>query len=226
LYDVEMVQAKLGKTAAYEKAWKAHVVKYHNGDNKRYAEEILSGANSGNLLLISGPYSLADLDKERANSAAHAADWDLTVSPSVEKVVTSGTYRYADSLSYNPNTNADKFSTTIYHVIPGKQQELYDEIKRSIAVYKKINSAASIHTYIKLWAGSDPEVVISTQLKDGFKQLDNSFNPTMAKDFQTAYTKEYGKEAWDKRVNLIPMICATWETYISKTRKDLSSAMK
>lgn len=226
LYDVEMVQSKMSKVAAYEKAWKAHVVKFHNGDDKRIAEEIVSGTNSGNILLITGPYSLADLDKERANGAAHSADWDLTVSPSVEKTTTWGTYRYADSLSYNPTSDATKFVTTIYHVIPGKQQELYNEIKRSIAVNKKLNSPASTQTYIKLWGGSNPEVAISTNLKDGFKQLDNNFNPNMAKDFQAAYVKEYSKEAWDKRVNLIPEICASWETYISKVRKDLSSVSK
>lgn len=223
LYDVEMVQPKMGKGAAYEKAWKAHVVKFHNGDDKRQAEEIMSGTNAGNLFLITGPYSLADLDKERANATAHANDWDLTVSPFVDKVTIMGTYRFADSLSYNSNQSADKFVTTIYHIYPGKQQDFYNEIKRSIAASKKMNSPAISHVYIKMWAGSDPQVVISTNLKDGFKQLDNNFNPTMSKDFQAAYVKENGKEAWDARQNLVPQICSSWETFISKTRKDLSS---
>ena len=62
--------------------------------------------------------------------------------------------------------------------------------------------------------------------KDGFKQLDNSFNPTMGKDFQNAYVQEYGQEMWDKRVKLLPEIMTSWDTYISKNRKDLSSVTK
>jgi hypothetical protein len=74
-----------------------------------------------------------------------------------------------------------------------------------------------------MWGGSNPEVVIVTNLKDGFKQLDNAFTP-MNRDFQNAYVQEYGQAAYDKRQNLLPEICASWETYISKFRKDLSSA--
>ena len=77
-----------------------------------------------------------------------------------------------------------------------------------------------------MYSGSSPEIVTVTNLKDGFKQLDNSFNPTMGKDFQNAYVQEYGQEMWDKRVKLLPEIMTSWDTYISKNRKDLSSVSK
>jgi hypothetical protein len=229
LWDVEMVQAKTGKGNAYEKAWKAHVIKFHNGDDKRYAEEIMSGPNNGNILVASGPYSLADMDKERANGAAHTADYDLTVSPSVESAKTWGTYRWVDTLSYNGDVKAEKFITTVYHLKAGKLPDLVSEIKRALAVNKKINSPTSYNTYIKMWGGSSPELVTVTNLKDGFKQLDNKFDPNMAsrnKDFQTTYVQEYGQAAWDNRSKLLPEITTSYETYISKNRKDLSSVTK
>ena len=226
LWDVEMVQTKTGQSKAYEKAWKAHVIKFHNGDDKRYAEEIMSGANAGSILIASGPYSLADLDKERANAAAHAADYELTVAPSVGTLTQWGTYRWADTLSYNGTVQADKFVTTVYHIKPGKTPDFIAEIKRSIAVNTKIKSPSSYNTYVKMWGGSSPEIVTVTNLKDGFKQLDNTFNPTMGKDFQNAYVQEYGQEMWDKRLKLLPEIMTSWDTYISKNRKDLSSVMK
>ncbi len=226
LYDVSLLQTKMGHNAAFEKAWKNHVTKFHNGDDKRQAVEIMSGTNAGNFLLISGPSSLADMDKERTNNAAHDADYDATVVPSVATMVTEGVYRWADTLSYNGKVQADKFITTVYHLKPGKAPDFIAEIKRTIAVSTKIKSPASTNTYVKMWAGSSPEIVIVTNLKDGFKQLDNSFNPTMAKDFQNAYVQEYGQEMWDKRLKLLPEITTSYETYISKSRKDLSSAMK
>ena len=221
-----MVQTKMGHGNAYEKAWKNHVTKFHNGDDKRYVYEILTGNNSGNFIVVSGPSSVADMDIERSNSAAHSSDYDMSVTPAVANVSTAGTYRAADTLSYNGNVTTDKFIETIYHLKPGKQQDFLNEVKRAIAVNTKIKSPSSYNTYIKMWAGSSPEVVIVTNLKDGFKQLDNSFAPTMGKDFQTAYVQEYGQAVWDKRINLLPEIATSWETYALKFRKDLSSAMK
>jgi hypothetical protein len=221
-----MVQPKMGQGKAYEKAWKAHVIKFHNGNDKRYAEEIMSGPNAGSILIASGPYSMADLDKVRANADAHSSDYDVTVGPSVGTFTQWGTYRWADTLSYNGTSTAEKFITTVYHLKPGKASDFIAEIKRSIAVNKKINSPSSYNAYVKMWSGSSPEIVIVTNLKDGFKQLDNGFNPTMGKDFQNAYVQEYGQEMWDKRVKLLPEIMTSWDTYISKNRKDLSSVTK
>ena len=226
LYDVEIVHPKDGQTAAYGKAWKSHIVKFHNGDDKRYAEEIVSGSRSGDIMIITGPYALADLDMTKPNAAAHGTDFDLTVSPYVASYSEWGTYRWADTLSYNSNVQADKFVTTVYHLKPGKASDLIAEIKRAIVVNTKIKSPSSYNTYVKLFAGSSPEIVIVTHLKDGFKQLDNSFSPTMSKDFQNGYVQEYGQAAWDKRQNLLPEITTSWETYLSKVRKDLSSVMK
>jgi hypothetical protein len=143
LYDVEIVQVKMGQGNAFEKAWKNHVTKFHNGDDKRYVYEILSGSNSGNFMFVSGPSALADMDVERSNSAAHGTDYDMTVSPTVAVFSTAGLYRLADTLSYNGAVVADKYITTVYRLKPGKQSELLAEIKRAIAINTKIKSANS-----------------------------------------------------------------------------------
>ena len=229
LYDVEMVQAKMGQSAAFQKAWKTHLNKFHNGDDKRSIDEIMTGTNAGNFILVSGPSSIADMDMERATQAAHDADYDQTVVPSVATFTNYGTYRWVDTLSYNGMMNTNKFSTTIYHLKPGKTGDFTAELKRALAVNKKINSPASYNTYIKMWAGSSGEVVIVTNLKDGFKQLDNTFNPamkTMGDNFKNTYIQDYGQAAWDNRNKLLPEIMSSWETFLSKSRKDLSSAAK
>jgi hypothetical protein len=43
----------MGQTPAYEKALKAQVIKFHNGDDKRYAEQIMSRTYSGCILVTS-----------------------------------------------------------------------------------------------------------------------------------------------------------------------------
>lgn len=229
LYEVVMVDAKMGQTAAFEKSWKTHLNKFHKSDDSRTVEQILTGTNSGKYLLVSGPGSMADMDNEKSSQVTHDADYDLTITPSVGTFDNMGTYRWVDTLSYNGDKISGKFSTTVYNLKPGKTGEFTAEIKRALAVNKKINSPASYNTYIKQFAGSSGQVVIRTNLKDGFKQLDNTYDPnmrTMNDNFRNTYIQEYGQAAWDKRNNLLAEITTGWETYLSKVRKDLSTASK
>lgn len=226
LYSGEMVTPKMGKSADFETRWKVHLGKYHAKDDGRMVFEILSGDNNGCYLLLQGPGSYADLDKERANAKAHSLDYDNNVTPALEKIGGSYTYRWADTLSYNGKVPADKFVTTVYHLKSGKGPDLTAEIKRAINVNTIIKSPSSYNTYIKIWQGSHPEIVTVSNLKDGFKQLDNNFMPSMANTFKDAYIKEYGQEMWDKRLKLLPEITESIDVYISKFRKDLSTAIK
>ena len=228
LYNVSMVEPKMGKSAAFEKSWKARVLKFHNGKDKRSVEEIVTGQNQGNLLLISGPSSIADMDIDKASQPAHDADYDANVVPSVSVFTKVGTFRWVDTLSYNGKVAASKYSTTLYHLKPGKSPDLIAEIKRAITVNQKINSTASYNTFIKLWPGSDPVIVVSNNLKDGFKQTDNVYPETkmMSDNFKIMYIQEYGQAMWDSRGKLLPEICNSWETYLSKDRKDMSSVTK
>ena len=230
LYDAEMVQTKMGQTTAFEKAWKAHLNKFHNGDNSRTIEEIMTGSNSGKFLLFSGPGSVGDMDTERPTKAAHDADYDQTVTPSVAQFDNMGTYRWVDTLSLNGDMQSSgKFSTTVYHLKPGKVADLTAEIKRALTINTKIKSPASYNTYIKMWPGSSGEVVIHTNLKNGFKQVDSNYDPNMKSmndNFKSTYIQDYGQAAWDKRINLLPEITTSWETYLSKVRTDLSTATK
>lgn len=212
----------MGKTATFERQWKAHHAKFHGKNDSRAVYEILSGDNAGAFLLVHGPSSFADLDKEGPTDVAHNLDYDNNVTSSIDKSSGSYTYRHVDSLSYNGNVVADKYLTNVFNVKMGKMPDLVAETKRAISINNKIKSPASYNTYMKIWPGSNPQLVIITNLKDGFKQLDSEFNPQGTK-FRDAYIKEYGQEEWDKRGKLLPEILVSLETYISKLRKDLST---
>jgi len=222
LYSVLWVTPKMGKTSVFEKQWKAHHTKFHGKNDSRSVYEILSGDNAGAFVLVSGPSSFADMDKERPTDVAHNLDYDNNVISSVEKNSGSYTYRHADTLSYNGNVVADKFMTTVYNVKMGKMPDLISETRRSIKINNQIKSPASFNGYVKMWAGSHPQFVLISNLKEGFKELDSEFNPQGTK-FRDAYIKEYGQEQWDKRSKMLPEITESLEVYISKFRKDLST---
>jgi hypothetical protein len=223
LYNVSMVMPKIGQAAAFEAAWKAHVAKFHQGDNKRTVYEILSGDHAGMYQLVDGPSSFADMDKENPKRVAHDLDYNTNVAPKLASESGSYVYRWVDTLSYHGDVKADKYSTTVYNVKLNKMPELIAELKRSMAVNASINSPASSNVFLKQMAGSEPQMVFISNLKDGFKQLDNNYFPGLADKFKEAYIKMYSQAQWDKRLTLLSEITNSYETYISRRRDDLSS---
>jgi hypothetical protein len=222
LFSVEMVKPKIGQVTAFESAWKAHVAKFHK-DDKRAVYEILTGDRAGYYQLVDGPSSYADMDVERKDSKAHDMDYETTVAPKIEYQSGEYIYRFADTLSYNGNVPADKYSYTVYNLKLGKMPDLVAELKRSMAVNTSINSPGSSNTYFQMFAGSAPQLVIITNLKDGFKQLEQNYFAGMTDKFKEAYIKMYSQQQWDKRSTLLSEITTSYETYLGKRRADLSS---
>ena len=228
LVTVTLVKPKPGQTAAFETAWKTHLKKFHQADtsNRRGVFEITSGVRTGSYYLTSGGMAWADLDLERPTVKAHAVDLATTVTPTLspESNGAEEIYRQADTLSYRPEVQATKFLLTAYHIKTGKQNDVTDEIKKTIAVNKKINSPVSFDGYIQQLAGSKPVVVIIRHLKDGFKELDADYYKDLNDKFKAAYIEMYAQTAWDKRMTSIADLTDLVEVEMMKYRADLSSA--
>jgi len=225
LVGVLMVTPKIGQGPSFESAWVTHLKKFHQNDttNRRGVFEITSGPHSGSYYLTNGNMSWADLDVERSNDKEHDMDFASTVSSNLQSQSGEMIYRWADSLSYNGNVQATKFLLTVYHIKTGKQDAVTDEIKRSIAVDKKINSPVSFNGYILTLSGSTPEVVIIRNLKDGFKELDQDYHKGLNDQFKAAYVEMFGQAQWDKRMNAIADLTDLTESQMIKYRSDLSS---
>ena len=145
LVGVILVKPKMGQEASFETAWKAHLKKFHQADttNRRGVFEITSGVRDGSYYLTSSGLSWADLDIERSNNKAHDLDYATTITSTLASATGNEIFRWADTLSYRPDVQATKFLLTSYHIKTGKQNDVTDEIKRAIAVNKKINSPLS-----------------------------------------------------------------------------------
>ena len=222
LYNALLVKPKIGKAGAFESAWKAHVAKFHNGDDKRSVYEILTGDNAGSYHLVDGPSSFADMDKEGGNKTEHDKDFDNSVAPTIESQSGSFIYRFVDSLSYNM-IQAAKSTATVYNLKLGKMPELVAEVKRAKQVNESIKSPGSTAVFIKMMPGSSPQMVIFANLKDGFKQLESNYFPGQADKFREAYVAMHGQAAWDKRLAMLQEITTSYETFLYKHRPDLSS---
>lgn len=184
----------------------------------------MSGTRTGSYYLTDGGMSWADMDVERTTDKAHDMDYASNVTPAIASESGEMIYRWADTLSYNANVQATKFLLTAYHIKTGKQNDVTDEIKRSIAVDKKISSPVSFNGYIQTLSGSEPVIIIIRNLKDGFKEIDLDYYKGLNDQFQAAYIEMYGQAQWSKRMTALADLTDVTEQELLKYRPDLSSA--
>ena len=223
LYQVNVVKPKAGMKSAFEASWKLHLDKFHKTTDKRNVYEVTSGPDNGSYVIVEGPFSYADMDKAKPNAKEHGLDLEKTFSPKLEPGNTNFIARWVDTLSYNGDAKADKNLLTITVVKDGKMAEYLSEVRRSILILGKINSPISINILTKQYAGSSPTVISIRLLKDGYKELDSDYFKTPPTAFMDAYIKEYGKDAWDKRLKLLVDDVVSREQHFEVMRADLSS---
>lgn len=222
MYSVSWVKPKIGMNTAFETAWKAHVAKFHNGDDKRYVFEILTGDNAGSYQYVEGPMSFADMDMEKTGMAAHDADYEKTVAPTLASESGVFYYQYVDSLSYHSDVMGDKSVATVTHIKSGKMGDYRDEMRKTIALSNKPEVPFNSSRYAQMFAGSSPVMVSIYTLKDGFKQLEMDYFKNVPV-FRDDYIKMYGFNAWTKRTELLDAIVVKTEVSLRKRRADLSS---
>ena len=223
LFEISMVKPKTGQFSTFESSWKAHLAKFHNGDDKRTVYEILSGPYTGYYYLVEGPMSYADMDKERPNNAMHDQDYEKTVAHHLQDEGVTNIFSLRDSLSYNTDIQADKFVVTVTQIKDGKMSEYLQEARRATMLSTKIKAPFGQTTFVQSFAGSNPVVVRVRTLKDGFKELETNYNNRPPTIFRDSYLKEHSQEQWDKRVKLLEESEKSREVHLMKLRKDLSS---
>ena len=223
LYRVNVVKPKAGMTSAFEASWKIHLDKYHNATDKRMVSQITDGPMNGAYVIAEGPISYADMDKVNPTAKEHGLDLEKNFTPKLDVTGNNSIYRWADTLSYNGNVKADKFLVTVSVYKNGTAGDIQTELRRNVLIITKMNSTISVNVFVKQWAGSSPTIVNRRNLKDGFKELDSDYAPNMGTQFKDTYIKDYGQEAWDKRLKLLVDAVVSREQHFEKYRADLSS---
>ncbi|HEY0677218.1 MAG TPA: hypothetical protein VGD17_02985 [Chitinophagaceae bacterium] len=230
LVTVNTVKPKNGQKMAFEAAYKAHVTKFHKGDQSIAVYEILTGPYEGHYHLVGPMSAYEDFDKERSDDATHSLDLDKTFFPHLESTM-NGTFRLLDSLSVHQQVQAEKFVVTVRHLKEGANQgNLRRELSRSAKVINEMKTKffenLSLSVFEQLWDGSDQVVVEIRNLGDGFKSLEPNYygaTPAGSPSFRDVYSKMYGNSEWDTRVKDMEGMYGKVEVYLMRLRKDMST---
>lgn len=227
MYTLEMIKAKAGRMAAFEAAWQSHVEKFHAKDaKKRQVHSILSGPYLGYYQLMEGPSTFAGMDATNPQKREHDLDYDENVLPNIEVRKGNLMYEPVDSLSYRSEVHPEKILTTIFHISNGRQREFLAEMKRTADIDRKTNSRASYNCYVLHFGGSWQQVMLITNLPEGFSQLEAGYFPAVPEAFKKAYIATYTLQQWNRRNKLLQELVESYEAYLAKLNKPLSSPLK
>ena len=182
---------KIEKSLEFEKAFMSHAQKYHKGDWKWRVFEIQSGPDAGGFHVVEGPLSWEQFDTRGNLGAEHTADWAKNVMPFTADRGTSSYAEFNEELSTVKITDyADKIILNHILPMPGRINAVMEMMKKmkkaweagneSVAVYEARNSGV-------------PEIITSTRLKNGLKELDAGFK----KPFPERYASANGDGSWD-----------------------------
>jgi hypothetical protein len=223
LYEVNVVKPKAGMKMAFETSWKLHLDKFHKATDKRNVYEVTSGTDLGAYVIVEGPFSYADMDKATSNAKEHAADLDKNFTPKVETENENFMVAFRDTLSHNPQPDAKKVLVTVTVLKDGKQPDYVRELRRTAIILGKLDSKVSFAVLVKTQSGSSPTIITLRNLTNGYAELEANFFQNPPNAFRDAYVKEWGQEAWDKRVAQLVNDVVSREQHFEVHRADLSS---
>ncbi|MEI7475665.1 MAG: hypothetical protein WCK67_12890 [bacterium] len=180
--NAQRVFPKSSKVTAFEKALAAHVAKYHQSKWKWRVFSIETGPDQGGYQINEGPNSWDEFDHRGDLGAAHMQDWELNIAPLLQDFSKVSYAVYREDLSTIALANyTDKIAINHLTYNPGysgETEELLKQLKtnwvstqRSTAVYEVASSG-------------EPGYTIVTRYKDGLKERDPGYKPSMKDAFE------------------------------------------
>ncbi len=182
---------KPDKVMEFEKALADHAQKYHTGDWKWRVWSIESGPDAGGYMVTEGPSNWTTIDGRGDITAEHIADWNKSVAPlTMGRAISTYSSFQPDLSTVQLTDYADKILITHMTALPGKVAA----VKALITKLKKVweTSKESVAVY-SLVASGEPGYTTVSRLKDGYKELDESYRKPMA----DRYNEAYGAGTWD-----------------------------
>ena len=208
---------KADKSLEFEKAFIAHVQKFHTGDWKWNVWEIQSGPDYGGFRVTEGPLSWEQFDTRGNLGDAHTQDWAKNVSPFITER-TSSTYSvFKEDMSSVALTDyADKILINHFFPKPGKIEGTVAMITKLKKVWTQSNESVAVYTSVGSGA---PEYATVTRFKNGLKELGDNYR----KPLSERYNMAYGEGTWNYWLqDFADNVEHRWSELLFK-RADLSS---
>jgi hypothetical protein len=180
--NAQRVFPKSGKTIAFEKVLAAHVAKYHQSKWKWRVFSIETGPDQGGYQINEGPNSWDEFDHRGDLGASHMQDWELNVAPLLQDFSKVSYAVYREDLSTIALANyTDKIAINHLTYNPGYSGETEELIKQLKTIWESTQRSAAVY---EVASSGEPGYTIVTRYKDGLKERDPGYKPSMKDAFE------------------------------------------
>jgi len=205
------------KNAEFEKGLANHAKMFHKDNWKWRVFEIQTGPDAGGFHVTEGPLTWDEFDGRGDLGPAHTADWNKNVAPYTTGMGTQSYSIYKEELSTVKITDySDKIIINHMFPKPGMLGGVADLIKKQKSTWEKGNESVAVYSVSN---SGPPQYSVVTRLKDGLKELDDSYR----KPFSDRYNTENGPGSWDKWLEDYAKNVESRWSEILFLRKDLGS---
>lgn len=173
---------KSGKTLAFEKALATHVAKFHQTKWKWKVFSIQSGPDAGGYQINEGPASWDEFDNRGDLGAEHMQDWEMNVASLLQDNQKRTFAVYREDLSSIALTNyTDKIAISHLTYNPGYVVEMEGLLKQLKPLWETTQRSVAVY---EMSSSGEPGYVIVTRYKDGLKERDPGYKPSMKDAFE------------------------------------------
>lgn len=214
-----ILKPKAGMKMQFENSMKVHNQKFHTAANKVYVFEIISGEKMGSFQVAWPPTNWGEMDNMKPNPA-HEQDIQATIVPKTDLNEGMLFSRRIDSLSHgDQDWSIPKTQVTIWHVKRGKLDTWLASLRKYKLAFDNSNDPRNYTIYTKIMAGTDPQVILISRYKNGWKEMEPGFYTTL----KDVMTKAYSAEEWDMQQKAYDECIEKAEVYLRVFRPDLST---
>lgn len=210
----------------FERNLAQHNKEFHKGQRAVDIYEVLTGNHSGEYHFVSrNPTSWSGMESvfNAANDKSHSSDWNMNVATHISDDAPLFIYEVSDD-SYMPSNpaemNTDLMGVYLIDINQGMEEDFFAGLKKIKEMYQKGNSKNYYLAQTSAF-GKGTQVAVVFPLAKGWASFEPDPDAGWDKLFKAAFPKEDFK-AWVKKFNSTQK---SFESFVVKHRKDLSSEM-
>ncbi|TXI32335.1 MAG: hypothetical protein E6Q58_04125 [Niabella sp.] len=215
-----------GQSENFEKGLTHHTNTFHS-NNPIDVFEVLTGEQTGQFAFVyRNLYTWTEVDEasKSAEDKDHADDWNQNVAKFISNVTPRNFYEGSED-SYLPDNfkgvNTEMSAVYVIDLVQGKENDFYAGVKKIKEMYKKSNSKNYYILQTRVF-GKGSQVMVVIPLEKGWA----SFDPSPDDDWEKMFKKAFPKEDFKAWIKSFEATQKTFDSFVVKLRKDLSSAMQ
>ena len=223
---VLMMRPGMHDHSDFERNLAHHNKEYHTGEGAVDIFEVVAGDRYGEYhFVFRNLFSWKQIDAayRAVEEKSHAFDWDMNVTGHLTQEGPFHIFEQSDD-SYMPANLAefagDLWGVYFIEIKMGMEEDFFSSLKKIREMYQK-NNSKNYYSVLRRVFGNGTQVAVAFPLVKGWE----SFEPDPSDDWTKMFKNAFPKEDYKAFMTKLNNSQKSFESFVAKYRKDLSSPM-